>query len=56
MIISSPQSAYRLLQPKFNPAPEQMVGNMVCATGNVVFSQGDRPEMAVSNPSSLTVM
>lgn len=41
---------------KFSPAPDALVGRMVCATGNVVFAQGNLPEMVISNPAELNVM
>ena len=41
---------------RFNPAPDQLVGSMVCVTGNVVFAQGNLPEMALQSPKALTVM
>ena len=43
-------------KPKFSPPPDQLVGSMVCATGNVVFSQGNLPEMVITSPNALTVM
>jgi hypothetical protein len=41
---------------KFSPAPDQLVGTMVCVTGNVALAQGNRPEMALQSPNALTVM
>jgi hypothetical protein len=41
---------------RFNPAPEQLVGSMVCVTGSVALAQGNLPEMALQSPNALTVM
>jgi hypothetical protein len=41
---------------KFTPAPDQLVGSMICVTGKVVFSQGNLPEMLVESANAMTVM
>ncbi|MBD8524710.1 hypothetical protein [Pseudomarimonas arenosa] len=42
--------------PKFQPAPEALVGQMICVTGTVAFAQGNKPEMVISSPTELTLM
>lgn len=41
---------------KFSPAPEELVGHMVCVTGSVAFAQGNKPEMVITSPKDLNVM
>lgn len=41
---------------KFDPAPETLVGRMICVTGTVAFAQGNKPEMIVDSPKDLNLM
>lgn len=41
---------------KFNPAPDTLLGRMICVTGSVAFAQGNVPEMVISAPSEMTMM
>ena len=43
-------------KPKFDPAPDTLVGRMICVTGTVAFAQGNKPEMTLTSPSDLTLM
>lgn len=36
--------------------PEQLVGRMICVTGNVAFAQGNVPEMLIRAAGELTLM
>ncbi|MCK7595121.1 hypothetical protein [Pseudomarimonas salicorniae] len=37
-------------------AAENLVGQMICVTGNVAFAQGNVPEMVISKPDEMTRM
>lgn len=41
---------------RFDPTPEQLVGEMICVTGAVAFAQGNVPEMVIQKPAELTRM
>jgi hypothetical protein len=41
---------------KFDPAPENLVGKMVCVSGRVSRASGNRPEMSIDNPGVMQVL
>jgi hypothetical protein len=41
---------------KFSPAPEEMVGKMICVTGRVARAAGNRPEMTIEAPAEMQVL
>lgn len=41
---------------KFDPAPEAMIGKMICVSGRIGRAAGNRPEMTIDGPGVLQVL
>lgn len=41
---------------KFDPAPETLIGKMVCVSGRISRAAGNRPEMSIDSPGAMQVL